>query len=554
MRVEFVTRICWAWFTCFPALAQFQDFAGTYSGSRFYFSTPTVLHGAAEQPGTARIFSYDGVFHPVPSEFPDGITSRPLSEPELSGDGLWLKYKRDPDPSGGCSVACFRQPESILLRPGEPPAVFEGNLHLPREGCVAALDHWVRGRFSPTGAIERINLCTNEREELSGSRSLPFRKGSVIASNGTVLSYGLLLVVFRGEMAILDTENQWGAISADGSTVVGERRGTDGVSRLILYDLSTGASQELGPSGRIFMRPMISDNGEWIVYFNETADGQQLSVIGRDGTNDRKLTEVPFGVTAATLTGDGKFVIAASGAGGIYRLSIRTGDCETLVESTPYPRTVSGASPGSLLTVTGAGLGEVERVFSAPLPWSSPSVGPLLDGNPVPLARAGNRLVDLQIPWDITPGIHRLEWPSASPFEHPVTIDVKETRPAVVSILDGDTRQPVTFDNPARPGGRIKLLGTGFGAVTPSVVSGSAGPDRPCAKVLTPYQFFVLAPFQQVPVSLEVVSMCFSPDSPGVYVIDLNLPRQSPVGTLYLLYRVSPSQEIFLLGNLEVRP
>jgi len=542
MRVLLVLVIAARCCAQHPWQTQFSDLATTHSGDILYFASPTVLRGSTQIADRVRIYKQrNGTFElslessplvPLGPELRFGLPPLKyyLGEPEPSADGLTVKHKAYLPQLGPCSITCDAEPVSILFTPDGKPQVFTGNLHLARQGCMAILDHWVRGRVAPLGALERVDLCTGERSEIANTFSGYLSSRSAVASDGTAIRFGGRLILYRETPELLAIGNHSAAISDDGSTIVAENQ-RDLEQILQVYDVRSGQSWTVGPTaptGTGAFQPRISSDGNVILYSDKVEGEPQLFVMQRDGSGIRQLTSVRTGIAQTVLSGDGAIAYAATNAGGIIRVDVASGEVSTLVERTPMATGILEAAAGSVVTITGSGRSPESHSFKPPLPWSGPGFDVRISEQPVPVESISNSAATFQIPWEVSPGTYQIRWEeeSPSPLVYPLSIEVKETLPVAVHVLHAGSLLPVQSDDPALPGETIRLIGTGFGPVQPNVATGSAGETNSCHAPLTKWEFILIQPGSaSAPAPLSVSSACMSTDSVGRYVFEMRLPR-----------------------------
>lgn len=126
-------------------------------------------------------------------------------------------------------------------------------------------------------------------------------------------------------------------------------------------------------------------------------------------------------------------------------------------------------APGMILSVYGAGLGNFAQSAAAiPLPSFLAGFEAFINGVPAPLYYVSPNQVNIQIPYETTPGTATLEL--GNPYENVTkTFTVTATGPGLFTFQDG-------FVNPSRSAKRgdvATLFITGEGAVTPSLATGT---------------------------------------------------------------------------------
>jgi uncharacterized protein (TIGR03437 family) len=129
-------------------------------------------------------------------------------------------------------------------------------------------------------------------------------------------------------------------------------------------------------------------------------------------------------------------------------------------------------APGMIMSVYGTGLGNFAQSAGAiPLPTFLAGFVAYINGTPAPLYYVSPNQVNVQIPYETTPGRATLD--ISNPFDQvSYNFTVAATGPGVFTFQDG-------FVNPsraARRGDVATLFITGEGAVTPSLATGDTPP------------------------------------------------------------------------------
>ena len=142
-------------------------------------------------------------------------------------------------------------------------------------------------------------------------------------------------------------------------------------------------------------------------------------------------------------------------------------------------------SPGTMVTLTGNGLGPIEGIQTSatpqsPFPTQAGNVQVTFDGKPAPLVWVQDAQINAIAPWSLMPGqttkvcvtyngvkTNCLAWP------------VSQTSPGVFTV-DGTHAAAVNQDgtlnsaaNPAAPGSIVSIFATGLGAITPAQDDGT---------------------------------------------------------------------------------
>ena len=155
-------------------------------------------------------------------------------------------------------------------------------------------------------------------------------------------------------------------------------------------------------------------------------------------------------------------------------------------------------SPGSLISVYGAGLGldELTQAGSLPLPTSLNGLSLLVNGAPAPLLAVTPWQINAQLPQTIAPGTATFQIRYASGITTPpVSAEVKTTSPAnfvfpftqnrasytQAAAFHAGTTIAADMDHPAAAGETLEIYGLGLGITDPVVDAGIASPNSPPA-------------------------------------------------------------------------
>ncbi len=198
-------------------------------------------------------------------------------------------------------------------------------------------------------------------------------------------------------------------------------------------------------------------------------------------------------------------------------------------------------APGQIFSVFGSNLAALPGgATSVPLPTQLAGVSVNLGGQAVPLYFSDSDHLNAQIPFETPVGS---ELPlvvivngKASP---PESVMLARTSPGIFTV-DGSEQgaglitdsqgRPINNTNPARRGEVVIVYGTGFGATTPPVASGTNSPASPPAVTAIPVQAFVGGD----PATVEFAGL--APGFVGLYQINLRIPADSPAGAEVELY------------------
>ncbi len=241
-------------------------------------------------------------------------------------------------------------------------------------------------------------------------------------------------------------------------------------------------------------------NGIGIYTYNGTTPN---NVLQRLGFVD--LGSTPVDLAIVDLNGDGKpdFVSANTSSATIA--------INTTVISAALSGALNGASfatgqpmaPGSLASLFGTALASaVAQASSIPLPVSLGSVSVTVGGVPAPLLYVSGTQINFQVPWTVPVGQVDVVATVNGAAVAPLHVTIGAVAPGIFSTQSG-TGQAIAINSdgslaapegsipgiathPAKPGDTILILGTGLGAVSPSIATGAASTDALRTTTVTP--------------------------------------------------------------------
>ncbi|HEX6897817.1 MAG TPA: hypothetical protein VF146_21200, partial [Bryobacteraceae bacterium] len=175
--------------------------------------------------------------------------------------------------------------------------------------------------------------------------------------------------------------------------------------------------------------------------------------------------------------------------------------------------TARPAAPGALLSVLGT---RVQSAMSA-------------DTN-VPVLDASEASSQIQVPFDATGNTLSLSL-NAAAGRFTVGLPLQSVSPAIFVdsegaplVLDASTGILLDSSKPAHPGGRIQVLATGLGQVTPNWPTGLAAPLADPPHVVAPVRAYL----DSIPVQVTQASL--APGYVGFYLVEIQMPRITNAG------------------------
>jgi len=233
-------------------------------------------------------------------------------------------------------------------------------------------------------------------------------------------------------------------------------------------------------------------------------------------------------VTVSVATGS---QLAALPAG--FRIEVANGSSTTpsvnfqsLVNSaTGQPR----VAPGTLATLFGTNLtlGGTTSATGAPLPATLGGTTVTIGDRPAPLLLVSPTQINLQLPFNLTPGPALLRVNNGLETSQPIAVQIDAAAPGLIRAANA-AGATVDGNTPARRGDTLVLFATGLGAVLPPATAGAAAGSATVAGT--------------VRVNLNGVELTpafagLAPDTIGLYQVNVPIPAFLPP---------SPAAQVFV--------
>lgn len=206
-------------------------------------------------------------------------------------------------------------------------------------------------------------------------------------------------------------------------------------------------------------------------------------------------------------------------------------------------------APGSQASLVGWNLGP--QALAPPDQPAPPELAGLsirVDGRTAPVLAIYPNRVDFQIPWDVAPGLAKLELTQAAARRQapPVQVRIAPVSPGIFIQSCGEVFSRPYLDeasalacnengsfnyaaNAAEPGSVVTVQMTGLGAVEPPVAAGERGSfQSPSEAVVLPTVTVLGEGGQALPA--EVLSARLTPGEVGIYDVQIRLPADSRIG------------------------
>jgi len=198
-------------------------------------------------------------------------------------------------------------------------------------------------------------------------------------------------------------------------------------------------------------------------------------------------------------------------------------------------------APGELLSIFGIGLGPSSGVSAPAGAWPTELAGTTvtIDGNAVPLTYSSLFKVQIQAPFNLTPGsTTTLQVKFNNQSTSPITLNVVNAAPGLYTKGAQGVGQvrAVNQDGTANSGAQsaprgsiVVFYGSGLGAVTPPVAAGAVPPSNPLSTVTAG----VTATVGGVPATVHFAGL--APGLPGIYQLNVEIPAGAASGTQEIL-------------------
>jgi uncharacterized protein (TIGR03437 family) len=198
-------------------------------------------------------------------------------------------------------------------------------------------------------------------------------------------------------------------------------------------------------------------------------------------------------------------------------------------------------APGELVSLYGFGLGPATAA-TAPagtLPTTLGGVTVRFDGTAVPIAYASLYRLDVQAPFNLTPGAQTsIQIANGTATSRTIQIPVAPSAPGIFTVQsDGlgqvkAINQDGTLNGTARPapkGSIVAVYASGLGAVAPAVPAGMAPPTSPLSSTVSS----VAASLGGTPA--RVLYAGLAPGLPGYYQLNIEVPTDARSGPQQLV-------------------
>jgi uncharacterized protein (TIGR03437 family) len=277
-------------------------------------------------------------------------------------------------------------------------------------------------------------------------------------------------------------------------------------------------------------------NSKILLTGKDSASASQAFIGDIDGTNFQQVTSEPTGIGSFAISSDASILVAVTQSGDMLRYDVAAGTREVLFGTPPqvfaFP---DSGTPGSEYTVIGTALAD-GYAYAAPgdsLPISLGGIQVLVDGMPIPLIAVAPSSITCQLPWELTPGTHKLtvNRPVLSPLAavgNKVSITAGNY-PSFAAILH-ENWTPISSSQPAQEGEILHFYMTGLGPVTPSIATGEITPVGQLFTATGPNCSSV-----QV-AKFDLLFAGLAPGLAGIYQVDIRISGLTSSTKPYLVY------------------
>ena len=430
---------------------------------------------------------------------------------------------------------CVRQVSDGIIR------IIAGNRHLGLKGDDGpALDAWFTGPFGiavdPDGIIY---VADDGRIRALIPPVLPSHidPGGVVhaASGRAVLAPGSLATIygdgFTSPLAISD--NFTGNNSPGGYSVGQYGNGPD--TYAIGYNFLIPASGDVVFTGGAYVGSFGSGTNTVNMILRSDSGGKPGAVL-------ESMTLINVLTGSGTTVGFSSTLKPVLSAGQTYWL---TSEMMAPSTSTSYWWTPSNPDRGPTASRLNGGAWVVStgdrgafRIFSAPiakanstpLPFALANVSVSLGGHPAPLLYVSPTQINFQAPYEVQTGTSQLIVNKSGVASAPAPVTIAPAAPGVFvygsnwAVIQNANYSVNGPSAPARVGEYVTLYGTGAGAFTPSVATGTAAPSSPLAQTSNT----VTASINGVPARVTFSGL--TPETVGLLQVNLQIP-EVPAGS-----------------------
>jgi len=276
------------------------------------------------------------------------------------------------------------------------------------------------------------------------------------------------------------------------------------------------------------------------------ADAINMGLGAPSGFGTKGAASVPLAAVGAQVNG----LTTTSFFHGIFiaiRMPDLTGEGVFLnplgvLNGASFAPTTYPISAGTIVSLFGTGMappGTLTNAGAIPLPTALSGVSVTIDGVPAPLFFVSPVQINAQVPFATAGTSAVIVVTNGGVVSNAVSVPLGQTSPGVFSvnfnglgagiIVDSDTFQPISADNPASEGQFVSIFLTGLGDVNPPVADGTAAPSvEPLART-TDQNIQVLFGFEAL-YGTDLWSGA-APNFVGLYQINVQVPSLSIVGT-----------------------
>jgi uncharacterized protein (TIGR03437 family) len=212
--------------------------------------------------------------------------------------------------------------------------------------------------------------------------------------------------------------------------------------------------------------------------------------------------------------------------------------CCSVAQTKPNPQALTNAAdytdaiaPGGLATIFGGVLSETSAgVATVPLPRTLGGVQVFVNAIAAPLLYVSPAQVNIQIPYEVSPGLATVVVSKGGIRSDPLTVSVQAASPAIFqdanqrAVAQNTDYTTNSTSTPAAGGSVLMLYATGLGAVAPSVPSGAAAPTSPLSSA-------VISPKATIAgVDAPVLFAGLTPEFVGLFQANIQLPQDLAPG------------------------
>ena len=343
-------------------------------------------------------------------------------------------------------------------------------------------------------------------------------RAAAAGSSNTLLNGSYFIAGFEADLSQLSTnysflDAYYGGINTGGTgSAIWHQRLND-VTDGATYDNTFNTTFNVNSSG-------ISNDGAFMTLVG--ANGQAFISVGV-GTQ----YGLDIALRAPTVTPTSKVWINPTG----------------ILNAANYTPITNSYAPGELVSIFGIFGVTAQLNGKVPIPTTLGGVQVLVNGVAAPISSIGPNQINALIPYGVGTTFAVFQVVVNGSTSNSITLYVAPSSPGVYTtgqngigpgaILHANFT-PVSSSSPAAPGETVLLFANGFGAVTPAVADGAAGPTNPLSTANDTVTVFLDDGVDNL-AQATVAYSGLAPGFPGLYQVNFKIPSTGLVsGNIYV--------------------